>query len=96
MNGPKPAWGVGIGAGIELGLAHREALVDQDQSQHPDGGDAPADQDGERSGGIGHLLRQAEDAGADHGADDQGGEGAEAQFAWRGGSGRGQGRVHGG
>ena len=77
---PEPGLGIGIGPGIEFGLADGQRLIDEDQRQHADRGDPPADNDGQRPCARRHVLRQAEDAGADHRADDQRGERPESQL----------------
>jgi hypothetical protein len=62
--------GIGIGPGVEFGFAHGEAAIDQRQGQNANAADQPADDDGAGRSALGHVLRQAEDAAADHRADD--------------------------
>ncbi|KGX79139.1 hypothetical protein Y033_5351 [Burkholderia pseudomallei MSHR435] len=75
---------IGVHAAVELRLAVRERLEHEREREHADRGDRPADQDRAGFGGGRHVLRQREDAAADHRADDERGERAEPQLV-RGG-----------
>ena len=75
--------GVGVDAGIELGLAARQGLEDEGQHQHADAGDGPGDQRAQAAGRPAERRRQGEDARADHRAHDQGDERAQREFLFR-------------
>jgi hypothetical protein len=75
--------GIGIDAGVELGLALRQGLEDEGQHQHAGAGDAPGDQGAQHAGRPAKGRRQGEDARADHRPHDQGDEGTERKFLIR-------------
>ena len=77
----KPGPGIGIGTGVERRFSGRQALIDEGQRQHADAGDQPADDDGTRRCALGHVLRQAENAAANHRTHDEGNKRHQSEFA---------------
>ena len=69
--------GIGVDAGVQVGLAAGQRLEDEGQHQHADAGDRPGDQRAQAAGRPAERRGQGEDAGADHRAHDEGDEGAQ-------------------
>ena len=75
--------GVGVDAGVEVGLAARQGLEDEGQHQHADAGDRPGDQGAQAAGRPPERRGQGEDARADHRAHDEGDERAQRELLFR-------------
>jgi hypothetical protein len=72
--------GVGVDAGIELGLAPRQRLEDEGQHQHAQAGNGPGDQGAQGTGRPSERRGDGKDARADHRTHDEGDERAQGEF----------------